>query len=208
MPIDSISLPKARCPWCGQHPLYVRYHDEEWGVPEYDSRRLFEFLVLEGMQAGLSWITVLKKREHYRQQLFNFSPEPLARLTDAQIEEWMQDAGLIRNRLKLESVRSNAQAVLNLQQQGSDLSALLWKFTEGIPIQNQWGTMAQVPSETALSKQMSRELKRLGFRFVGSTICYALMQATGMVNDHLLNCQRRGELAQTRAKPDRLPRHD
>jgi DNA-3-methyladenine glycosylase I len=197
-----------RCPWCGQDPLYVRYHDEEWGVPEYQDDRLFEFLILEGMQAGLSWITVLKKREHYRSRMFGFDPEPLARLTDRQINEFMQDAGLIRNRLKLESIRSNAQAVLLLGEKGLSLSSLLWKFTDGIPLINHWQSSSQVPAETTASVQMSRELKRLGFRFVGSTICYALMQATGMVNDHLMSCHRHRELAQATPKSARLPRHD
>jgi DNA-3-methyladenine glycosylase I len=185
----------TRCAWCGHDPLYVRYHDEEWGVPEYNEQRLFEFLVLEGMQAGLSWITVLRKREHYRQQLFGFDPQRLAALSDPQINAFMQDPGLIRNRLKLESIRCNAQALLRLADQGTGLSPLLWQFSEGRPLINHWHRASQVPAETTTSAQMSRELKQRGFRFVGSTICYALMQATGMVNDHLVSCPRHGELS-------------
>jgi DNA-3-methyladenine glycosylase I len=178
---------KARCSWCGEDPLYVAYHDEEWGVPVADSRDLFERLMLEGMQAGLSWYTVLKKREHMRRQFFGFNPATLHRRGEAAIAGWLEDAGLIRHRGKLEALIGNARACLSLEGSFSDY---VWSFVDGAPKQNRWRLAAQVPAETDESKAMSRELKRAGFRFVGPTICYAFMQSAGLVNDHVVGCHR------------------
>ncbi len=173
-----------RCSWCGDDPLYVDYHDREWGVPEHDGRALFERLLLEGMQAGLSWYTVLKKRERMREQFFAFEPELLASLGEAKLDAWMQDAGLIRHRGKLNSVIANAHAYLQID----DFSQLIWSFVAGEPRQNRWRNKAEIPAQTVESQAMARALKRLGFRFVGPTTCYALMQSAGLVNDHLLDC--------------------
>jgi DNA-3-methyladenine glycosylase I len=175
-----------RCFWCNDDPLYIRYHDEEWGVPSRDARHLFEMLLLEGAQAGLSWITVLKKRERYREVLFGFDAERLALMTDAQIEERMQDPGIIRNRLKLKAARQNAQAWLKLE----DPVTLLWSFVGGAPKINHFNGRGDVPAVTPEAEAMSRALKKLGFTFVGPTICYAYMQATGMVMDHTADCDR------------------
>ncbi|MBU1332930.1 MAG: DNA-3-methyladenine glycosylase I [Gammaproteobacteria bacterium] len=179
-----------RCFWCNDDPLYQAYHDEEWGVPQRDSRHLFEMLLLEGAQAGLSWITVLKKRERYRQVLHGFDPERLARLSDEEIEVLMQDAGIIRNRLKLKSARQNAQAWLRLD----DPVAMLWSFVGGQPKINHFSERSQVPAVTAEAEAMSKALKKAGFTFVGPTICYAFMQATGMVMDHTTDCDRYAQL--------------
>jgi len=185
---------RTRCRWAGDDPLYRSYHDEEWGVPVRDDRLLFEFLILEGAQAGLSWITVLRKRSHYRKVYDGFDPEKIARWSPARQERLLQDPGIIRNRQKVASAVGNARAVLQLRDRGVALADFLWDFVEGSPIQNHWVTMKSVPSRTGLSDRMSRELKRLGFKFVGSTICYAFMQAVGMVNDHTIDCFRHGEL--------------
>lgn len=183
-----------RCEWCGEDPLYQQYHDEEWGVPLYDDKKLFELLILEGAQAGLSWITVLRKREYYISVFDGFDPEKVA-LYDAQkIEALMQDSGIIRNRLKIESTISNAQAYLQIKETGISFSDYLWQFTEGEAIQNRFNSLSEIPAETDISQQMSKQLKKDGFRFVGPTICYALMQATGMVNDHILGCYRYKEV--------------
>ncbi|MBU1492328.1 MAG: DNA-3-methyladenine glycosylase I [Gammaproteobacteria bacterium] len=179
-----------RCFWCNDDPLYQAYHDKEWGVPQRDSRHLFEMLLLEGAQAGLSWITVLKKRERYRQVLHGFDPERLARLSDEEIEVLMQDAGIIRNRLKLKSARQNAQAWLRLD----DPVAMLWSFVGGQPKINHFSERSQVPAVTAEAEAMSKALKKAGFTFVGPTICYAFMQATGMVMDHTTDCDRYAQL--------------
>ncbi|WXL25922.1 DNA-3-methyladenine glycosylase I [Ectopseudomonas mendocina] len=175
-----------RCFWCNEDPLYIAYHDTEWGVPERDPQALFEMLLLEGFQAGLSWITVLKKRERYREVLFGFDIERLAALSDEYIETLMQDPGIIRNRLKLKAVRQNAQAWLRLQ----DPAELLWSFVGGEPKINHFSLPAQVPAVTPEAEAMSKALKKAGFTFVGPTICYAFMQATGMVMDHTTDCDR------------------
>lgn len=180
----------CRCPWCGDDPLYVAYHDTEWGVPLYDKRKLFEFLLLEGAQAGLSWITVLRKRENYRAAFDNFAPEKIARYTPAKVEKLLQNEGIIRNRLKVESAIRNAKAYLAMEQAGEDFSEFLWSFVGGKPVQNQLRSMKDAEASTAASDAMSKALKKKGFNFVGSTICYAFMQATGMVNDHLQSCFR------------------
>ena len=175
-----------RCFWCNDDPLYIAYHDQEWGVPLRDSERLFELLLLEGFQAGLSWITVLKKRERYRQVLWNFDVQRLAQMSDAEIEVLMQDPGIIRNRLKLRAARQNAQAWLQLD----DPVALLWSFVGGAPRINHFSGRHEVPAVTPEAEAMSKALKRLGFTFVGPTICYAYMQAAGMVMDHTTDCDR------------------
>lgn len=179
-----------RCGWCGEDELYCQYHDEEWGVPVYDEQKMFEFLLLEGAQAGLSWITVLRKREAYRLALDNFDPVKIARYTPAKKAKLLQNPGIIRNRLKIDSVVRNAQAYLALKEEGENFSDFLWQFVGGMPKQNQRRSMSEVPASTPESDAMSKALKQRGFNFVGSTICYAHMQATGMVNDHVLDCHR------------------
>ncbi|MEM0952968.1 MAG: DNA-3-methyladenine glycosylase I [Pseudomonadota bacterium] len=180
----------TRCDWCGTDPLYVQYHDTEWGVPLYDQQRLFEFLLLEGAQAGLAWITVLRKREGYRAVFDGFDPEKIARYSDAKLEKILTDERIIRNRLKVYSARQNARAFLKVQDTVGSFSDYLWQFVDGTPIQNHWRSMAEVPATTPLSDAISKDLKKRGFNFVGSTIIYAHMQATGMVNDHLVSCHR------------------
>jgi DNA-3-methyladenine glycosylase I len=175
-----------RCLWCTADPLYQAYHDLEWGIALRDPQRLFELLVLEGFQAGLSWITILKKRQRYREVLFAFDPERLARMTDAEIEDRMQDAGIIRNRMKLSAARQNAQAWLRLD----DPVGFLWSFVGGAPRINHFATHADIPTQTPEAQAMSKALKRAGFSFVGPTICYAYMQASGMVMDHTTDCDR------------------
>ena len=177
-----------RCTWCGTDPLYVDYHDTDWGVPEYDSRALFEKLLLDGFQAGLSWITILRKRDNFRRAFDGFDAETMARYTPAKLASLMQDAGIVRNRLKIEASVSNAQAYLAIP----DFSAYLWGFMDGRPIQNQHDGMSQVPAKTPLAEKMSKDLQARGFRFVGPTIVYAFMQACGLVNDHLADCHRHG----------------
>ena len=184
----------VRCPWCGSDPLYRAYHDHEWGVPLHDEQRLFEMLTLEGAQAGLSWLTILRKREGYRKAFAGFDPQLVAGFGDADVARLLADPGIVRNRLKIASTISNARAVLEVQARYGSLDAFLWSFVDGVPIRNKWRSMAEIPASTPLSDVMSRELKRHGFRFVGSTICYAHMQATGMVNDHLVSCPRHAEL--------------
>ncbi|MCB1944896.1 MAG: DNA-3-methyladenine glycosylase I [Thauera sp.] len=184
-----------RCAWCGTDPLYTAYHDLEWGVPNHDDRHLFEMLVLEGAQAGLSWITILRKRENYRRAFADFDADKVARYTSADVERLMADAGIVRNRLKIESAIANARATLEAQTHFGSLDALLWKFVDGVPRDGGRRMLADVPAETVESKAMSRELKRLGFRFVGPTVCYAFMQAVGMVNDHVVDCFRHREIA-------------
>jgi DNA-3-methyladenine glycosylase I len=187
---DSLDQTIVRCPWCGSDPLYRDYHDHEWGVPLHDERRLFEMLTLEGAQAGLSWLTILRKREGYRRAFAGFDPQLVAGFDDADVARLLADPGIVRNRLKVASAVSNARAVLEVQVRYGSLDAFLWGFVDGTPIRSNWRSMAEIPASTPLSDAMSRELKRHGFRFVGSTICYAHMQATGMVNDHLTNCFR------------------
>lgn len=184
----------TRCPWCGTDPLYVAYHDKEWGVPLHDERTLFELLTLEGAQAGLSWFTILKKREGYRRAFDNFDAEHIARYTEADVARLMADAGIVRNRLKIESTITNARATLALRESGGGLDGYFWNFVDGRPIVNAWTDMSQVPASTPLSDAISKDLKKRGFKFVGSTIVYAHMQAMGLVNDHTTGCFRYGEL--------------
>ena len=185
---------RDRCPWAGSDPLYVRYHDEEWGVPVHDDRTLFEFLILEGAQAGLSWSTILKKRPHYRRLYHGFDPATVAAFGPADVERLLADPGIVRNRAKVEASVGNARAFLLLQEEHGSFDAYLWPFVVGAPRQNAWPAMAQVPAQTAESKTLSKDLKKRGFRFVGPTICYAFMQAVGMVNDHLVGCFRHRQL--------------
>ena len=188
---EIVDVVKARCPWCGEDPLYVRYHDEEWGVPLRDPHALFELLMLEGMQAGLSWITVLRKRDRMRAVFQGFEPERLARMTPARVERALADPGVIRHRGKIEGLVRNARAFQALQEK-QDPVDFFWSFVNGTPLRNRWRAMADVPAETAESSAMSRALKKQGFTFVGPTICYAFMQAAGMVDDHLVSCFRHG----------------
>lgn len=183
-----------RCAWAGDDELYRRYHDTEWGVPLFDDRRLFEFLILEGAQAGLSWITILKKRENYRAAFDGFDAERIAAYDANKIESLLQDAGIVRNRLKVQAAIVNARQYLDVKSEFGSFSEFMWQFTGGKTVQNNWRSLAEVPASTPASDAMSRELKRRGFKFVGTTICYALMQATGMVNDHTSECFRHKEL--------------
>jgi DNA-3-methyladenine glycosylase I len=183
-----------RCPWSEGFELYRQYHDTEWGVPLYDDRALFELLILEGAQAGLSWSTVLKKREHYRLVFDGFNPELISRYDDQKVSELLADPGIIRNRAKVAAAIQNAKAFLAIKADVQTFSDFLWRFVDGKPIQNNWQTMADVPSKTVQSDAMSKALARAGFKFVGSTICYAFMQASGMVNDHLTSCPRHTEI--------------
>jgi len=177
-----------RCPWPGEDPFYVAYHDDEWGVPEYDDRALFEKLILDGFQAGLSWITILRKRDNFRRAFAGFEPDKIARFTPKKIEALMQDAGIVRNRAKIEGAVNSARAYLKIMESGPGFSNLLWDFLDGKPKQNAFTTTKQVPAETDISRRMSKELAARGFKFCGPTIVYAFMQATGMVNDHLVTC--------------------
>lgn len=185
---------RMRCGWCSDDPLYCRYHDSEWGVPLHDDRALFELLILEGTQAGLSWITILRKRENYRAAFDNFDAVRIARYNASKIESLLQDPGIVRNRLKVEAAVTNAQKFLDVQDEFGSFDAFIWRFVDGRPRQNAWRSLAEIPASTPESDAMSKELKRRGFKFAGSTICYALMQATGMVNDHTTDCFRHEEL--------------
>ena len=186
-----------RCAWAGGNELYQAYHDQEWGVPLHDERALFEFLILEGAQAGLSWITILKKREAYRQLFDNFNVECVAGYDEHKIAQLMQNPAIVRNRLKIQATVVNAQRFLAVQGEFGSFDAFIWRFVDGTPQQNNWCALNEVPASTAISDAMSKELKRRGFKFVGSTICYALMQATGMVNDHTTDCFRHAQLGAT-----------
>lgn len=188
-----------RCPWAASEPNST-YHDEEWGVPVHDDRKLFEFVILEGAQAGLSWTTILKKRENYRRAFDGFRPEKIARYGARDVKRLLGDAGIVRNRLKIAATINNAQMFAIVRQEFGSFDAYLWSFVGGQPIQNRWLRMADVPARTSESDAMSRDLLKRGFKFVGSTICYALMQATGMVNDHLVSCPRHAELGGTRVR--------
>jgi len=191
-------MEKQRCAWVPvNNPQYVKYHDEEWGVPVHDDRLLFEFLVLEGAQAGLSWLTVLRKRENYRQAFDGFDPPRVARYDEAKIQRLLQNPGIIRNRLKVRAAVTNAQAFLKVQREFGSFDRFIWSFVNGRPIVNAWKRDGEIPASTPLSDTISRELKRRGFKFVGSTIVYAHMQATGMVNDHTTDCFRHGALIQS-----------
>ncbi len=182
------------CSWYGDDPFYKAYHDEEWGVPIYDSRALFEKLILDGFQAGLSWITILRKRENFITAFDGFKPEIIARYDEKKVEELMQDSGIIRNRAKITGTITGAQLYLDIEEKEDGFSNLLWQYLDGKPLQNNWTFMAEVPAETDLSKAISKDLKSRGFKFVGPTIVYAFMQAVGMVNDHVVGCPRHQEL--------------
>lgn len=187
-------MSKTRCAWPGNDALYQRYHDLEWGVPLHDDQKLFEFLILEGAQAGLSWITILRKRENYRAAFDGFDATRIARYDANKIESLLQDAGIVRNRLKVQSAVINAQKFLEVQSEFGSFDKFIWQFVDGKPRQNVWRSLSEVPASTPESDAMSKELKRRGFKFIGSTICYAHMQATGMVNDHTIDCFRHAEL--------------
>ena len=185
---------KTRCQWCGSDPLYIAYHDDEWGTPVHDDRLLFEFLVLEGAQAGLSWLTILKKRGNYRKAFHAFDYERIARYTQRDVNRLLADPGIVRNRLKIESAIRNARGVLDIREEVGSLDGYLWRYVDGISVQNAWKTKAQIPAKTKVSDAKSRHLKKRGFNFVGPTICYAFMQAVGMVNDHTTDCFRHREI--------------
>ncbi len=188
-------MKKIRCSWSVSDPLYVRYHDEEWGKPLHNDGRLFEFLLLEGAQAGLSWITILKKRENYRKAFDGFNPQKIARYDEKKKTELLQNAGIVRNRLKIAAAIGNARAFLQTREEFGSFDKFIWQFTDGRTIQNQWTSLDDVPISTIEAETMSKELKRRGFKFVGPTICYAFMQAVGMVNDHTTDCFRHRELS-------------
>jgi DNA-3-methyladenine glycosylase I len=183
-----------RCEWCGNDPLYIAYHDKEWGVPEYDDRKLFEMLILEGAQAGLNWLTILKKRDNYRRAFHRFDPNRVAGYNAKDIDRLLHDPGIVRNRLKIEAAITNARGYLQILKEHTSFSDYLWAFVDHTPIINNRATHADIPAQTAVSEVMSRDLKKRGFSFVGPTICYAFMQAVGMVNDHLVDCFRHAEL--------------
>jgi DNA-3-methyladenine glycosylase I len=180
----------VRCPWIGNDPLMLAYHDHEWGVPVHDDQRLFEFLVLEGAQAGLSWMTILRRREAYREAFAVFDPLRIAHFDRRKVESLMRNDGIIRNRMKIESAVQNARAYVALRENGDTLSSFMWKFVDGKPIVNRWRSISQIPASTPVSDAMSKAMKKAGFTFFGTTICYAHMQAVGMVNDHLVTCFR------------------
>ena len=184
----------SRCPWAGSDPLYLHYHDTEWGVPAHGDRHLFEMLILEGAQAGLAWITILRKREGYREAFDGFDPAAVARYDRRRVARLLTNRNIVRNRLKVEATVTNARAFLQVQDEQGSFDAYIWRFVDGRPTQNRWTRLSAIPAETAASTTMSKDLKRRGFKFVGPTICYAFMQATGMVNDHLVACFRHTEL--------------
>jgi len=183
-----------RCSWSGNDPLYMSYHDEEWGVPVYDDEKLFEFLILETFQAGLSWITVLRKRENFRKAFDNFDYQKIARYGDNKFDELINDAGIIRNKLKIKATISNALSFIEIQREFGSFSKYIWGFVDHKPINNKWKSLNEIPATTELSDKLSKDLKKRGFKFVGSTVIYAHMQATGMVNDHVIDCFRYNEL--------------
>jgi DNA-3-methyladenine glycosylase I len=184
-----------RCDWAGTDPLYIAYHDEEWGVPLHDDRQLFEFLVLEGAQAGLSWLTILRKRQAYRHAFAAFDPVKVARFERRKVARLLQDSGIVRNRQKIEAAIGNARAFLEVQDEFGSFDAYIWRFVDGRPLQNRWRHLRDLPAKTTASEALSKDLRQRGFRFVGPTICYAHMQATGMVNDHLIGCFRHAQVA-------------
>jgi DNA-3-methyladenine glycosylase I len=190
-PAAPLATPAATgCTWPGSDPFYLAYHDEEWGVPEYNDRALFEKLILDGFQAGLSWITILRKRENFREAFDGFEPERIARYTPARVDKLLKNEGIIRHRGKIEATIGNAKAWLDIMDQNGGFSGYLWDFVDGAPLQNQWTHMGQVPAATPMSEKLSKSLKSKGFRFVGPTIVYAFSQAVGMVNDHMISCPR------------------
>lgn len=186
-----------RCAWCGADPLYLSYHDHEWGVPVHDDRRLFEMLVLEGAQAGLNWLTILRKREHYRRAFEGFEPEKIAAYDESRIAQLLADPGIVRNRLKIRAAVRNARGYLAIRERHGSFEAFLWRHVDFRPRQHEWRSLADVPARTPEAEAMSRDLKQWGFTFVGPTICYAFMQAVGMVNDHTTNCFRHPELRES-----------
>ncbi len=186
---------RERCSWCGEHELYVAYHDLEWGVPLHDDQQLFEFLILEGAQAGLSWLTILKKRDAYRKAYYQFDPEKVSRFNSRSIERLMNNPGIVRNRLKIEASISNARAFLEVQDEFESFDNFIWQYADHQPRQNHWRRLKDIPALTNESIQMSKDLQQRGFRFVGPTICYAFMQAVGMVNDHVVGCFRHKQVA-------------
>ncbi|HMP40654.1 MAG TPA: DNA-3-methyladenine glycosylase I [Roseiflexaceae bacterium] len=190
-----MNTPVTRCGWAGDDPLYIAYHDHEWGVPVHDDRRLFEVFVFGGGQGGLSWITILRKRAAYRRAFDGFDPQLVAAYGDAKVAALLADAGIVRNRLKITAAITNAQRFVAVQQEFGSFDSYLWRFVDGMPRQNTWHALAELPAQTPESQALSRDLVRRGFRFVGPTICYALMQAIGMVNDHVVDCFRHRELA-------------
>ena len=192
---------KTRCPWPGEDPFYVAYHDNEWGVPEYDDRALYEKLILDGFQAGLSWITILRKRENFRKAFDDFQPEKIARYNAKKVHALMNDAGIVRNRAKIEGTVASAKSYLEIMEKGPGFSKFLWDFVDGKPKVNQFKTTASVPASTPVSIKISKELGSRGFKFVGPTIVYAFMQATGMVNDHLVTCHCHATCGGTHRKP-------
>ncbi len=181
---------RTRCPWCLGDPLYVEYHDKEWGVPLHDDLLLFEMLILEGAQAGLSWLTILRKRPWYREAFDGFDPEKMARYGTGRVDRLLQNPGIVRNRRKVESAIQNARAFLELSAEFGTFREYLWRFVDGKPIRNHWRTLGEIPARTPASDSLSKDLKKRGFSFVGSTVCYAFMQSVGMVNDHLVDCFR------------------
>lgn len=185
---------QIRCPWSQSNPLMVKYHDEEWGVPVHDDRKLFEFLVLDAFQAGLSWATILNKRENFRKAFENFDPGKIAAYGEAEINVRLQDTGIIRNRQKIAATITNARAFLEVQKEFGSFDSYIWQFTDGKTIINTWQTQSEIPAKTDISDKMSKDLQKRGFKFVGSTICYAFMQAAGMINDHLVSCFRYEEV--------------
>jgi DNA-3-methyladenine glycosylase I len=191
----------TRCPWLGDDPLYVAYHDTEWGVPEYDDRALFEKLILDGFQAGLSWITILRKRDNFRRAFDNFEPAKIARYGEKKVHALMNDAGIVRNRAKIEGAVNSAKSYLTIMEQGPGFSKFLWDFVDGQPKVNNFKTTASVPASTPLSTKISKELGSRGFKFVGPTIVYAFMEATGLVNDHLVTCHCHGTCSKLKRKP-------
>lgn len=193
-------IAQQRCPWGTTDPLYLTYHDEEWGVPVHDDRRLFEMLILEGAQAGLSWLTILKRREGYRRAFDGFDPALVARYDDARIAALLADPGIIRNKLKVRAAVTNARAFLEVQAEHGSFDAYIWQFVGGAPRQNEFAELSQIPAETPEARAMSKDLLARGFKFVGPTICYAFMQACGLVNDHLVTCFRYNQVQDQRAK--------
>lgn len=191
-------MEKQRCAWAGNDPLYLQYHDEEWGVPAHDDRHLFEMLCLEGAQAGLSWITILRKRENYRAAFDHFDAHKIIQYDEAKIAALLQDAGIVRNRLKVNAFIQNARAFLEVQGEFGSFDAYLWRFVGGAPLVNHWLSLKEIPAQTPEAQAMSKDLKKRGFTFVGPTICYAFMQATGMVNDHTVDCFRHPQNQETK----------
>ena len=196
-------MTKERCEWCLGSDLMMAYHDNEWGVPVHDDRKLFELMVLDAFQAGLSWSTILNKRENFRKAFDDFDPNKIARYTSRKVERLLQDAGIVRNRMKVEATVANAKTLLQMQKEGS-FDELIWEFVAGKPIQNSWASMEEIPAKTTESDEMCKTLKQMGFKFVGSTIVYAHMQACGMVNDHVVSCYRHAQCAKKGARKRRL----